>query len=69
MPSNIITVKTREEGFSIEAKYNPLGREGTFFFRGHIRESVNLENAFSLIRGAITDISKLTEGREAHEPE
>ena len=59
MASNIITVRTREEGFSIMAKYNPLGKQGTFFFNGHIDEHVNLESAFAQIRGVIGDIHAL----------
>jgi hypothetical protein len=41
------------------AKYNPLGKEGAFFFNGHIDGHVNLESAFAQIRGVIGDIHAL----------
>ena len=59
MASNIITIRTREECFSIMAKCNPLGKEGVFFFNGHIKQHVDLESAFAYIRGVIGDISAL----------
>ena len=60
-----IEIRALREGFSIHTKYNPgAGGKGTFFFGGHIEKGVCLESAFGLIRDAIADIGKLTEGRE-----
>jgi hypothetical protein len=60
-----IEIRTLREGFSVDARYNPgAGGKGTFFFGGHIEKGVCLESAFGLIKDAIADIEKLTEGRE-----
>jgi hypothetical protein len=67
MSSNVITVKTREEGFSITARYNPNGKEGAYFFNGHIEEHVSLESAFGIIRDALGDIASLAERRGSNE--
>jgi hypothetical protein len=56
-----ITIRSSEEGFSVTAKYND--RKDTYFFSGHIGAAMALDDAFARIRGAITDIARLTEGR------
>jgi hypothetical protein len=59
MLTSNITVRTVEEGFSITVKQTPIAKRMTYFFNGHIDDTVNLEEAFRLIREAIGKIAAL----------
>jgi hypothetical protein len=59
MLTSNITVRTVEKEFSITIKQRPCAGRATYFFDGHIDDTMNLEEAFRLIREAIGKITAL----------